>query len=537
MSDTQFGTHPVFRRIPRARIVLYLALAIVCLSFFGAIRMSIDRGLPDSIGEESWGRVLFAVGAAITQMEHGGYGYTIASAMEAVLTSAGLTGDPKILADLGVKFPDNLHRPELINAAIDKAVRFKWSFNPNELIRGSGGDDLGFVDYTRLGFRLFGYRIQSLYVLYFVILTISALSFLWSFRAQPGFLLLAATACAAQVLLFASGLFDRSNLGTIADPRFLSVLAIIPGMHLACLIISKSRPTLINIGLAVLQSVILIFAFWIRSTAIWVLAALSLLAIAVALREILQRRFNWRALWCWGIFLGVWALQAFWGSIALHPVYRDKGDISHHVLWHSLFYQLQFHPRWEEQYASQYDHAVYDELPWVAAKKYLLRNPPPDPQRVYLTGVAASETYTRKAFIEFFSKDPAFVLETYLIYSPAKIFRVLGALTRSLPQGVENVRRLDSSVWVSADALLLCLALIASAALLALDDVDSQRAALGALLVTAGFFLSLLPLLPAPNFHSVADQYYLLLIVLVIWTTVGLCFGIRVCLRPVRRQS
>ena len=543
MSDAQFGTDPDVRRIPRARMVLYLALAIVCLSFFGAIRMGIDRGLPDSIGEESWGRVLFAIGAAITEMEHGGYGYTIASVMETVLTSAGLTGDPKILADLGVKFPDNLHSPELINAAIDKAVHFKWPFNPNEAIRGSGGDDLGLVDYTRLSFYLFGYRIQSLYVLYFVILAISVTSFLWAFRAQPGFLLLAATACAAQVLLFASSLFNQSNLGTTADPRFLSVLAIIPGMHLACLIISKSRPTPINIGLAVLQSVILIFAFWIRSTAIWVLTALSLLAIAVALWKILQRRFNWRALWCWGILLGVWGLQAFLGSTALHPVYRDKGEISHHIVWHSLFYQLQFHPRWEENYASQYDHAVYDDLPQVAAKRYLLRNPPPDPQRVYLTEdhqylqVAASETYIRKAFFEFFSNDPAFVLETYLIYSPAKIFQLLGALTRSLPLGIENVQRLDSSIWVRAAALLLCLALIVLAALLALDDVDSRRAALGALLVTVGFLLSLLPILPAPDFHTVADQYYLLLIVLVSWTTVGLCFGIRVCLRPVSRQN
>jgi len=173
--------------------------------------------------------VLLAVGAAITQMEHGGYGYTTAGVMETVLTSARLTGDPKILTDLGVKFPENLHRPELINAAIDKAVHFKWPFNPNEALRGSGGDDLGLVDYTRLSFRLFGYRIQSLYVLYFVILAISVSSFLWAFRAQSGFLLLAATACAAQVLLFASSLFDRSNLGTafsVCSPSFRECISL-----------------------------------------------------------------------------------------------------------------------------------------------------------------------------------------------------------------------------------------------------------------------------------------------------------------------
>ena len=74
-------------------------------------------------------------------------------------------------------------------------------------------------------------------------------------------------------------------------------------------------------------------------------------------------------------------------------------------------------------------------------------------------------------------------------------------------------------------------------ALLALDEVDSQRAALGALLVAAAFFLSLLPILPAPDFHTIADQYYLLLIVFVSWTVVGLCSGIRVCLWLVSRQN
>jgi hypothetical protein len=535
MSDAPTVIDPNFRRSPRARTALYLALAIVCLSLFGAFRIGIERGLPNSVGQQSWGRVLFGVGAAITEMEHGGYGYTIARMMETVLTSAGLTGDPKILADLGMTFPDNLHRPELINAAIDKAVHFKWPFNPNEAIRGSSGDDLGLVDYTRLSFRLFGYRIQSLYPLYFVILAISALSFVWAFRLQPGFLLLVATACAAQVLLFASGLFDPSNIGTIADPRLLSVLGIIPGLHLACLIMIKSRPTAINIVLAVLQSVILIFAFWIRSTAIWVLAAVSLLAIAVALWETLQRRFRWRALWCWGALLGVWALQAFLSAVALHPVYKDKGEIPHHVVWHALFYQLQFHPHWEEKYASQYDHAVYDQLPQVAASKYFMRNLPSDPQRSYF-GIAGSETYIRKAFFEFFYNDPAFVLETYLIYSPAKIFQLLGALIRSLPEEINNVPTLDSSVWMST-ALLLCLPLVVLAALAALDDIDWQRAVLGALLASAGFLFSLFPILPAPAFHTIADQYYLLLIVLVSWTAVGLGFGIRVCLRLANPQS
>jgi hypothetical protein len=65
--------------------------------------------------------------------------------VETILTYAGLTGDAKILADLGTKFPDNLRNPALIDAAIDKAVRFEAPINPDYGVRGSGGDDLGWL--------------------------------------------------------------------------------------------------------------------------------------------------------------------------------------------------------------------------------------------------------------------------------------------------------------------------------------------------------------------------------------------------------
>ena len=172
------------------RLLPWLAAAIVCLCLVAAFRIGIDRGFRDTIGMGNWGRILFGVGTAITQMDHGGYGYAMSTVIETVLTYGGLTNDPKILAPLGTEFPANLRDPTLINAAIDKAARFIWPFNPAEAVRGSGGDDLGFVDYVRLSFLVFGHNIQSLYYTYFLILGISAAAFLYAFRAAPAHLML-----------------------------------------------------------------------------------------------------------------------------------------------------------------------------------------------------------------------------------------------------------------------------------------------------------------------------------------------------------
>ena len=104
---------------------LWLAVAIVCISLISAFRLGVDRGFRDTIGSGNWGRILFGVDTAITQKDHGGYGYALSTVIETVLTYGGLTDDPKILAPLGVQFPGNLRDPALINAAIEKAARLR----------------------------------------------------------------------------------------------------------------------------------------------------------------------------------------------------------------------------------------------------------------------------------------------------------------------------------------------------------------------------------------------------------------------------
>jgi hypothetical protein len=507
----------------KSRVGLILILVIVCGSLLAAFRVGIDRGFDESIGAGAWGRTRFAIGAAITAMDHGGYGYTLSAVVETVLIYAGLTDDLKILADLGSKYPENLKDPNLINAAIGKAAQFKWPFNPNEAVRGSGGDDIGFIDYVRLSFYLFGHRLQSLYFTYFLLFAISAAAFIVTFRAQLEALCLLAIVSLAQVFLFASPLFN-STASSIADPRFLSVLAFVPGLHIACLMLWRLRLSRADLALAALQAAILVFAFWIRVTAIWVILGLSFLASLMILKGAFERRIEVARLSSFGILVGAMLAYMLYVSVALHPVYSQNGEIKHHVLWHDVFYQLQTHPHWKEKYAIQFDRATGDLLPDVAAMKYLAQHPSADPW-IYLTEdhanltVAAREAYTRKAFFEFLRNDPRFVFEAMLWYKIKRMTYLsvnwLGSLPNLLP--------------IARAATLLVLLGMAGA-LASAGRRECRCFAGGVLVLTAAFAFSLLPsLLTVPGL--MLEQCYTLLIALAGWGVLISCSGLRGCMR------
>jgi hypothetical protein len=52
--------------------------------------------------------------------------------------------------------------------------------------------------------------------------------------------------------------------------------------------------------------------------------------------------------------------------------------------------------------------------------------------------------------------------------------------------------------------------------------------------MTAAFFVSLLPILPAPNYTTIGDQYFLLLIVLSSWSVLAVSAVIRISTRLLR---
>ena len=204
------------------------------------------------------------------------------------------------------------------------------------------------------------------------------------FALNPRTLMLLVVTSVAQIVLFSSNLFGFPNLGSIADPQFLSLMGFLPGLHLACLLLDRSPPSYASLALAILQSMILVFALWIRASAIWIILALAFFAGFVAIRGLLTGRKELRRIWSVGILFAVLGVHTLWVTI-IFTLFTGARARFRITCSGTVFYQLQFHPRWDKKYAASYDFATFDELPLLAAKKYLIRHPPPNPEDVYLT--------------------------------------------------------------------------------------------------------------------------------------------------------
>src|SRR5207244_2848311 len=194
-------------------------------------------------------------------------------------------------------------------------------------LTGNGGDDIGIVDFVRLSFALFGFNLLSFYLAYFSLLAVSLACAVYAFRKQPGALAVFFVLALSLPLLFASSLFDPKIDGVL-DPRFLSTLCIIPGVHIALATLSKIPWTRSHVTLVVLQSLLLVFGYWIRSSALWVVLALLVLAAFLVLRALrISGKRNLRTLWpeVWpvGVVAGMAVVHLLYVALALHPVYRS----------------------------------------------------------------------------------------------------------------------------------------------------------------------------------------------------------------------
>ena len=433
--------------ISRARNpLLNILFGLLALFIFGAtFRAGIDRGMDQLVSQEGYGRVLNAIAAVMTEQRFRQEGYALSNCIFEALYRRGFTTDPEVAKQLGVKVPDNLASALFLDKVLQDVQRDLPKLSDNcglgEGVRGLGGDDVGYVDFAKIAFFLFGVQIRALYYLFFLIYGLTLLCALVERnRDRLGQVVLLTVAGMIYVSCYYSDFLvipQPAGSGNMLNPRFIPVLAVIPGIHILIMLADKAPSDWRRIAIVIFQSGIIFFAIHMRVSAIWWAPAIFAAAVTLfllSLKGLSTRCDSWRV----AIHRGLTAqwpalivLVVVFGGLklvgwSLHPTYRQGGWVSYHTVWHAIYYSLQLHPQYVEKYGADHEGKSGDEMPHAGALAYLKRHPEEDKPELFIVGRAlkysALERLDRLAFIEFARRDPWFVFETFAIVKTKMIW-------------------------------------------------------------------------------------------------------------------
>jgi hypothetical protein len=218
-------------------------------------------------------------------------------------------------------------------------------------------DDKGIVDYIKLAFFVFGYSSISLIYLYCLILFLSSLIFYLRFSNNLGaivtlFVFLLAHACVMPPVTV------NSQLQTVLALRFMSVLAMIPTLHLMLEMLKTNPPPRYSKNLIIIfgltQLAIILFILQIRFSSIWMVVCILSISLFILLAMIFypltsHRYFHFKVSLgiAISLIIGMIGLQQY-KHYAYDSAYFKVGGASH-VFWHSIYSGLAYHPQFSKE--------------------------------------------------------------------------------------------------------------------------------------------------------------------------------------------
>ena len=202
-------------------------------------------------------------------------------------------------------------------------------------------NDLGYIDFMGTAFRLFGAQVSSLYYFYMLLLIASATAFTVEFRNSR--FLLYCLPLYLGIHLFLIGYCSEfgPKIGSIANSRIFTGLALLPALHLACQAFCAAKPRLRSAATAAVQAGVLAFLFTCRFETAWevgfVVAAVAMAAAASFFQRAtrglsLPRRLI--LLWPGAVLLIAIAGLELRQSAIAGPAYHN--DTGYHLVWDTV---------------------------------------------------------------------------------------------------------------------------------------------------------------------------------------------------------
>ncbi|HEX3754914.1 MAG TPA: hypothetical protein VHV26_07540 [Rhizomicrobium sp.] len=350
-------------------------------------------------------------------------------------------------------------------ALINEALQAAASLGPQHIgylsnrdLTTTWYDDMGEVDFYRLAFRLFGLQIQSYYYLFFAILAISALVFIVTFHDNVYALITLLCTLFAFYTTLHLGLFN-TDAPTFPGMRHSSSLALIPMWYFIFLL--GRRPSLGRVAGAVIEALIMVFAWRVRGSVSWmfmfVLAAAFVTALGYWLRQARGERSWWglaRATAQWPVLvvaLGI-AADAVYVQAELHAIYFTDDVLPYHGAWQAAYtglaYVPEIYPRRVQEAIDKYiggDAVGSDAVGMFGEMDYLDRthfiqwdgtNISPPARVSVWTGQMKPRFHDHiieRATLEAVEHHPIYALEIYFYMKPLAIFTTLESAVISIP--------------------------------------------------------------------------------------------------------
>ncbi len=231
--------------------------------------------------------------------------------------------------------------PAALNRAFREAATAPVDTSaPLEILRGN---ELGYADFIWTAFELFGIRVQSLYLLLFLLLGASAASYVAHFRRAPLMLFLLVLYLAAIYWLQLYVKSEGVGLNAITNSRVFSALTLLPAFHILVALALPRPMDGTQKASIVVQCVIFTFLMACRDETRWQLAMILVAAGLIAANTMLR---SWRAdrrLLLYAVFKRCWPAILLGVLVAGISVQKRivaselyAGETKAHVFWHTV---------------------------------------------------------------------------------------------------------------------------------------------------------------------------------------------------------
>lgn len=424
----------------RLRACLMLVSACVfSLTVFQALDLGMHQTIPQPIGRHS-----ASLGIAISDLMYGLRGYVGFARVHDGLIQDGLKNVPDNLRRRNKTLSELLTHGPTLQRALDRSTQLEIRDTDQTYILAR--EDVGLVTFYKYALAIFGVRLSSFLFLYVSILAVSLVAFSLAFRRRTELLHLLVLFVCAHYATVTSAHDVGIQLQTVHNSRFLSVLAILPALHLAVLVVGRSRPTLFHISAAAIQVGILMLAIHARNSAssyVFAVALVALLALAwhqCKAPSLGSHVFSTIAIWPVVLLLGGYGLLRLHQVTGTDPSYSSA--TSRHLFWDPIYKGLGTSEFLRREYGIEWgrDSAVFEKARSIARAR----------GEEGVISYERHEEIIRSEYLRILSESPMAVIANYL----SKPLHFVSAYAVRPFNGIRNALSMILAVAVAVGGIL-----------------------------------------------------------------------------------